>query len=98
MTKQHTLVSLLLLCDSLKITVKLDYCFQAVYGPQHCNSLLSSVSKTAILLQASAHCEHGLQKVLPKHTSRPTFFLTHMQGLGQGEAGEGAHCQQQNWT
>lgn len=37
MTKQHTLVSLLLLCDSLKITVKLDYCFQAVYGPQHCN-------------------------------------------------------------
>jgi len=30
MTKKHTP----LLSDSLKIMVKLDYCFQAVYGPQ----------------------------------------------------------------
>jgi len=63
-----------------------------------CSSVVSSISKTAILLQASAHCEHGVQKALPKHTSRSTLFVTHVQGLGQGEAGEGAHCQQQNWT
>jgi len=63
-----------------------------------CSSVVSSISKTAILMQASAQCEHGVQKASPKHTSRSTLFVTHVQGLGQGEAGEGAHCQQQNWT
>jgi len=64
-----------------------------------CSDVVSSVSQTALLLQASAHCaEHGVQQALPKHTSTSTFILMHVQGLGQGEAGEGAHCQQQNWT
>ena len=111
MIKNHTLASTQLLHDSGKIIAKLVLvsklckdnsnaeCWHLLHTTVvvECN-VVSSMRKTAILLQASVHCEHGVQKALPKYTSRSTLFVTRVQGLGQGEAGEGAHCQQQNWT